>query len=283
MDRTERALDQSGIAIAPPMRVRAVTQTIAPAPAPVPSTRIRKQEPTGSETESSESEGEGEGGEIQVDDGQIGDSELGGGDEMGEGVGDGDMGDYGDGDFGMGYMDSWPGDAGYTPDPDAMVEDSIQKPQDAQYHAGAHVELPSSFLQVPRADHHVIPLDPDAIVNHFGTPCKPKRGRSRADSVESRQSKVNRQSASHSSAGIQSTMVSTGAQSPSSAIPSTKVSTRPQSPSRSGSPVGLDLQGASRTTGGIFQGRALGESWLLLLSQYVGTCLDPIVYMSRQH
>jgi hypothetical protein len=77
MDRTERALDQSGIAIAPPMRVQAVTQTIAPAPAPVPSTRIRKQEPTGSETESSE--GEGKGGEIQVDDGQIGDSELGGG------------------------------------------------------------------------------------------------------------------------------------------------------------------------------------------------------------
>jgi len=56
---------------------------------------------------------------------------------------------------------------------------------------------------------------------------------SREDSVESRQSKVNHQSASHSSAGIQSTMVSTGAQSPISAIPSTKVSTCPQSPSHS--------------------------------------------------
>jgi hypothetical protein len=144
--------------------------------------------------------------------------------------------------------------------PDPMVQDFIHKPQGAQYHASAHVELPSSLLQVPRADHHMIPLDPDAIVNHFGTPRKPKQGCSRADSVESRQSKVNCQSASHSSAGIQSTMVSTSAQSPSSAIPSTKVSTRPQSPNRNVSPVGSDFQGASHTTGGIFRGRALGNA-----------------------
>jgi hypothetical protein len=54
--------------------------------------------------------------------------------------------------------------------------------------------------------------------------------------------------------------MSTGAQSPSSAIPSTKVSTHPQSPSHCASPVGQDLQGASRATGGVFRGRALGNA-----------------------
>jgi hypothetical protein len=69
--------------------------------------------------------------------------------------------------------------------------------------------------------------------------------------VESRQSKVSHQSALHSTAGMQSTMVSTGAQSPTSAIPSTKVPTRPQSPSHSVSPVDEDFHGASRATGAV--------------------------------
>jgi hypothetical protein len=328
MDRTEHALDRSGIPIAPPMRVRAVTKTIASAPALAPSTRVREQEPTGSETESSDSEsslyadyrqestmnksvGGREDGEIlvdaqqmQVDDVQLGDSEIRRGDEiggevgsvaMGESVGDGDEGDYGDGDRGMGYdenMDddaaqhvpelsrgdvaSWPGDGGYAQhmhglhakDQDDNVEALWKSFRGgARYRAAADEELPSLHLQVPKhlgfhrsKEHHAIPLNLDSIMNHFGTPRKHKRGRSQADSVESRQSKVNRQSASHSTAAIQSTMVSTGAQSPSSAIPSTKVSTRPQSPSHSASPVGHDFQGASRATEGVFRGRALGNA-----------------------
>lgn len=78
--------------------------------------------------------------------------------------------------------------------------------------------------------------------------------------MESRESKINHRSASHSTAAFQSTMVSTGAQSPSSAIPSTKVSTRPQSPSHDVSPVSGDFHGASRASGGIFRGRALGNT-----------------------
>jgi len=282
------------------MRPRAVTQTIAPAPTQVPSSRVRKQEPSGIETRSSDSESNLDGDykpestvnlvddqQMQVDDVQLGDDEMGrvGYDVMGEGVGDGDEGDYGDGDRGMGYDEhmsdgaspnmvasplvslggdhaNWPGDVGY--------DQHMHYPSaggGAHYHAAADEELPSPHLQVPRnpgfhrsKDHHAIPLDPDAIVNHFDTPRKPKRGRGRVDSVEKRQSKVNRRSASHSTAAIQSTMVSTGAQSPSSAIPSTKVSTRPQSPSHSASPIGHDFQGASRATGGIFRGRALGNA-----------------------
>jgi hypothetical protein len=321
IDRTEQALDRSGISIAPPMRPRAVTQTIAPAPTQVPSTRVRKQEPSGSETQSSDSESslyaeesimnkldidaggkkgtsglEGgemlvDGQQLQVDDVQLGDSEMGrvGYDAMGEGVGDGDEGDYGDDDRGMdddmpvppsfsggGDRANWPGDVGY----DQHMHGLHAKDQGAdlkalwksfssgaRYRVAADEELPSPLLQVPKnpsfhrsKDHHTIPLDPNAIVDHFDTPRKPKRGRSQADSVESRESKINRRSASHSTAAFQSTMVSTGAQSPSSAIPSTKVSTRPQSPSHDVSPVSGDFHGASRASGGIFRGRALGNT-----------------------
>jgi len=136
-----------------------VTQTIAPAPTQVPSTCVRKQEPSGSETQSSDSESSLyadykeesimnidaggkrgtsglEGGEIlvdgqqmQVDDVQLSDGEMGrvAYDAMGEGVGDGDEGDYGDDDCGMGYdvpvlpsfsgggvRANWPGDVVMT-------------------------------------------------------------------------------------------------------------------------------------------------------------------------
>ena len=299
MNRTEQALDRSGISIAPPMRPRAVTQTIAPAPTQAPSTRARKQEPNGSETESSDSESSPhDDQQMEVDNVQLGDTEMGrvGYDVMGEAVGDGDGGDYGEGDRGMGYDENiddgasqqvpvslfslggdhanWPGDVGYDQhmlNPPTMGQYSDTGALWKSQHGGAHYraaadELSSSRLQVPEnagfhrsKDDHAIPLNPDAIVKHFDTPRKPKRGRGRADSVESRQSKVNRRSASHSTAAI-STMVSTGAQSPSSAIPSTRVSTRPQSPSRSLSPVGQDFQGASRSTGGVFRGRALGNN-----------------------
>jgi hypothetical protein len=313
------------------MRPRAATQTIVAAPALVPSSRVRRPEPSDDESNSESTSDEDAGhkyesikeksdiqvdresGEILVDGGQIGDSEMERGDSMaggdvtsgvgydmmGHGVGDGDMGGDmggdGDGDSGMGYekdIDSgeahlpgsplvshgshsarWPGDSGYDQhmsEPFAMDQDddaagAFWKSQHgtARYRTAADKELLSAHLQVPgvgrRGDHHMIPLDTDAIVNHYDTPRKPKRGRGQSD-VESRESKVNRQSASHSSAGIQSTMVSTGAQSPSSAIPSTKVSTRQQSPSHSVSPVGLDFQGASRSTGGVFRGRALGNN-----------------------
>jgi hypothetical protein len=130
----------------------------------------------------------------------------------------------------------------------------------AHYHTAADR---GPNLQVPgfhrRPDHHMILLDTNAIVNHYDTPCRPKQGHGQSNSVESRESKVNHQSASHSPAAIQSTMVSTGAQSPSSAIPSTKVSTCPQSPSPNVSPIGQDFQEASHATGGLFRGRALGN------------------------
>jgi hypothetical protein len=339
MNRTERALDQSGISVAPPMRFRAATQTIVPAPTHIPSTRIRKPEPSSTDSDSSEDDSSdsersphGEdaeqeshvnmsnadvggktrtrGGEVQTteNDGQIGDSEMErddgaisgevGYDVMEEDVGDGDMGDYSVGDHGMGYDEdiddgaaqhvpgfsldsdhaSWPGDVGYDQHmlgPHAMNLDAdtgaLWKPRHggAFYRTAAGWEQPAqpAHLQVPvtvgfrkHMDHEGIPLDTDAIVNYYGTSRKHKRGHSQADSVESRQSKVNRQSASHSSAAIQSTMVSTGAQSPSSAIPSTKVSTCPQSPSRDVSPVSGDFYGASRATGGMFRGRALGNT-----------------------
>jgi hypothetical protein len=320
MNRTERALDKSGISIAPPMRPRAVTQTIAPAPTQAPSTRIRKTESSDSESSlnddpqmevdsaglddtemgrveydaAGEAVGDGDGRDYGEGDGDMGRV---GYDATGEAVGDGDGGDYGEGDRGMGYDENiddgasqhvlspsftlggnradWPGDVGYDQHmhaPPLMGPDSdtqaLWKPKGgAHYRAAADEKLPSLHLQVPKnagfhrsKDDHAIPLDPDAIVNHFDTPRKSKRGRSRADSVESRQSKVNRQSASHSSAGIQSTMVSTGAQTPISAIPSTKVSTRPQSPSHSVSPVGEDFHGASRAMGAVFRGRAFGNN-----------------------
>src|SRR6202453_4039492 len=118
INRTEQNLDRSGISIAPPMRPRAVTQTIAPAPTQVPSSRVRKQEPSGIETRSSDSESDLYGDykpestvnlvddqQMQVDDVQLGDGDMGsvGYDAMGEGVGDGDEGDYGDHDRGMGH------------------------------------------------------------------------------------------------------------------------------------------------------------------------------------
>ena len=137
MNRTERNLDKSGISIAPPMRPRAVTQTIAPAPTQAPSTRVRREEPNGSDTESSDSESLDD-QQMEVDNAKLGDNETGrvGYDVAGEAVGDGDEGDYGEGDHGMGCGEdtddgtsqhvpvspllsrggdhaNWPGDVGY--------------------------------------------------------------------------------------------------------------------------------------------------------------------------
>jgi hypothetical protein len=250
INRTEQNLDKSGISIAPPMRPRAVTQTIVSAPIQVPPTHVRKQEPSGNETQSSDSESSLYGDykpestvnlvddqQMQVDDVQLGDGDMGrvgydamgegvgdgdegdygdrdrgmgyyvqlgdgemgrvGYDAMGEGVGDGDEGDYGDDDRGMGYDEhmsdgaspympasplfsfggNWPGDVGY--------DQHMHYPSaggGAHYRAAADEELPSPHLQVPKnpgfhrsKDHHAIPLNPDAIVNHFDTPRKPKR------------------------------------------------------------------------------------------------------------
>lgn len=97
-----------------------------------------------------------------------------------------------------------------------------------------------------------IPLHPDAFMDHYqNTPRKSKRGRDRSGSRESRQSKIYRRSTSHSTAPT---------------VPSTKISTRTHSLTRgqSKSPVSdNDPQGASRTTGGIFRGRALGNNFNL--------------------
>jgi hypothetical protein len=92
-----------------------------------------------------------------------------------------------------------------------------------------------------------ISLDPDVVVNYYNTPKGPKRGRERADSSESRQSKIHRRSTSHSTAPT---------------VPSTKISTRTHSRDQSVSPVDEnDLRGASRITGGIFRGKARGNNF----------------------
>ena len=187
-----------------------MTQTIALAPTQVPSTCVHKEEPSGNETQSSDSESNlycdyipestvnlVDDQQMQVDDVQLGDGEMGrvGYDAMGEGVGDGDEGDYGNHDLGMGYGEhmsdgasplvsfsgdhaNWPGDVGY--------DQHMHYPSaggGAHYHAAADEDLPSPHLQVPKnpgfhksKDHHAIPLDLDAIVNYFDTPSKPKRG-----------------------------------------------------------------------------------------------------------
>jgi hypothetical protein len=156
--------------------------------------------------------GDGDMGDYGDGDHRMGHDSIGGGyDATGEGVGDGDEGDYGDGDHGMGYDGdsaaqhapgsplfslggehvSWPGDAGYDKhmrDPRAMDQDldaaalwGSQRGGGVQYRAAADRMLPSLHLEVPQnpgfhssRDHPVIPLDPDAIVNHYDTPRKSK-------------------------------------------------------------------------------------------------------------
>jgi hypothetical protein len=99
--------------------------------------------------------------------------------------------------------------------------------------------------------HQSISLDKD-IMDHYdvnATPRKPKQNRGWQDSVESRHGKIHRRSTSHSTAPT---------------IPSTKVLTPAynHSPSRDLSVTSSNednLFGASRTSGGIFRGKALGN------------------------
>ena len=119
------------------------------------------------------------------------------------------MADYGVGDHGMGYDESigdgaaqhvpgfsldgdhasWPGDVCYDQNihgSDAMDQDSDTRDLWKSHHNGAYYrtaadEEQPSHLQVPRTagfqrhmDQHAIPLDTDAIVNHYDTPCKHK-------------------------------------------------------------------------------------------------------------
>lgn len=98
---------------------------------------------------------------------------------------------------------------------------------------------------------HSIPSDPDSFMSYYHSSRNVKRDRD-AESIESRQSKVHRRSTSHSAAP------SLG-----QSVPSTKVSTHAvsrMSHDGSVSPVDeSDLHGASRTTGGVFRGRAIGN------------------------
>lgn len=98
-----------------------------------------------------------------------------------------------------------------------------------------------------------IPIDPDSFMNYYNnTPRKSKRDRDSTEDVESRQSKISRRSTSRSAA-----------QSVGPSIPSTKAPTEAVSrASREGSMIPMDEpdpQGASRTTGGVFRGRAAGN------------------------
>jgi hypothetical protein len=101
--RTERALDKSGIAVAPPQRPRPATSTIVPAPARVPSTRNRKitspnntddDRQQGSENDSSSEEQ----GYTDDDDDDESDSDS--------DQGDSDEGDSNEGDSDEGESDS---------------------------------------------------------------------------------------------------------------------------------------------------------------------------------
>jgi hypothetical protein len=145
---------------------------------------------------------------MRVDDVQLGGEVV--YDAMVETVGNDDEGDYGDGDCGIGYDEnmgdgaaqhvpesshdgddaSWPRDVDYA----QHMHGLHAKDQDGDigalwishhgrthYCAAADEELQSPHLQVLKnpgfqrsKDHHAIPLDPDAIVNHFDTPHKPK-------------------------------------------------------------------------------------------------------------
>jgi hypothetical protein len=99
-----------------------------------------------------------------------------------------------------------------------------------------------------------IPSDPSSVMAYYNSSGNVKRDRDDdTESTGSRQSKIYRRSASHS------TVPSGGL-----SVPSTKASTRSVSRSDDGnvSPAGdSDRQGASRTTGAIFRGRAIGNNF----------------------
>jgi hypothetical protein len=93
-----------------------------------------------------------------------------------------------------------------------------------------------------------IPSDPDAIMSHYNSSHRVKRSRE-VESVESRQSKIHRRSTSHSAPSAEH---STG-----HSVPLTPLHiSRDQSPS----PLDSERYGASRTTGGVFGGRAVGNA-----------------------
>jgi hypothetical protein len=107
--------------------------------------------------------------------------------------------------------------------------------------------------------------DRNSIMSFYNSSLMVKRDRE--DSVESRQSKIHRRSTSHSAAP-------SGEHSGEHSVPST----RAVSQEKSVSPVSdSDRQGASRTTGGVFRGRASGN-----VLNWGDTSLSFFIYNSFQ-
>jgi hypothetical protein len=103
----------------------------------------------------------------------------------------------------------------------------------------------------PDSSSQSIPLDRNAIIKHYAE-SSPYKKRGHSASPESQPNKSQRISVSHSSAISRNPSPS--------GVPSTKLSTRDPSPSPVPSVV-HDPQGSSRTTGGLFGGKALGSAF----------------------
>ena len=227
---TERKLDSSGLSVAPPMRPRAATSTIAPPPVRGPSARSRRQEGESGD-EALEANTEAVKGEVpqsrtpskshfessaknvgsfaQSDDpGRIDDAGA-------EQTSDDEGNIRGPDDYSnwVGYDD----DQGYFDNPIDGLEGFDQYGEE-------HDEDSNQLMDFTNDE------------GDIGERTQPKRGRERAESGNPRLKKSGRQSITHSNAP-------------------TAPPTRDPSPSQF---EDQDLQGASRTTGGIFRGKATG-------------------------
>lgn len=155
-----------------------------------------------------------------------------------------------------GDEDEYWGDETIVPDKGKSREVDIDMgPASESILSGMDMEPIHHHTSERDAQDQSIPLNPNSIVTFYNSSGTVKRGRdSDSESIESRQSKVHRRSTSHS-------VVPSAGQS----VPSTKFSSRSGSrvshdTKGSKSPVDdSDRYGASRTTGGIFRGKATGN------------------------
>jgi hypothetical protein len=125
--------------------------------------------------------------------------------------------------------------SGYDPTLDYKLN-ALPRYQDDVFGGGASVNTQDE----------AIPLDRSSIMSFYNSSQTVKRDRE--ESVESRQSKIHRRSTSHSAAP-------SGEHSTGQSVPSTRAASQDKSVTSSDS----DRYGASRTTGGTFRGRAIGN------------------------
>lgn len=210
---TERKLDSSGLSVAPPMRPRAATSTIAPPPVRGLSTRSRRQEDeSGDEAlEANTTAAKGEMAQSPVKPAKnVGSSVHGRVDDAG-------LGQPSDDEVNIRGADDYSNRVGY---------DDVQ----------GYYDVPSDGLEgfeygEEDGEDSNRPMDLINDQENIEERTQLKRGRERAESGNPRLKKLGRQSTTHSNA-----------------------------PSRDPSPSQVeDLQGASRVTGGILRGNALGS------------------------